>query len=114
VLTGEDLPNSPRQLAKANLSIPLFQRKLFASADAQYTSRTRTVAQTELGGFFLVNVSVFSRKITKKIDFSGGLYNLLNKRYADSGSVEHVEASIPQDGRSFRIKLTYRPHLDSK
>lgn len=113
-LTGVDLPNSPRQLAKANLSVPLIQKKLFAGVDAQYTSRTRTVAQTQLGGFFLVNVTVFSRKITEKIDFSGGLYNLLNKQYADSGSVEHAEASIPQDGRSFRIKLTYRPHVDSK
>ena len=89
VLTGEDLPNSPRQLAKVNLSIPLVQKKLFASVDAQYTSRTRTVAQTELGGFFVVNLTVFSRKITEKIDFSGGLYNLLDKRYADSGGLEH-------------------------
>jgi len=71
-------------------------------------------AQTELGGFFLVNLTVFSRKITEKVDFSGGLYNLLDKRYADSGGLEHVEVSIPQDGRSFRIKLTYRPHVDSK
>jgi outer membrane receptor for ferrienterochelin and colicins len=114
VLTGDDLPNSPRQLAKANFSIPLLQKKLFASVDAQYTSRTRTVAQTELGGFFLVNLIVFSRKITERIDFSGGLYNLLDKRYADSGGLEHREVSIPQDGRSFRLKLTYRPHVDSK
>jgi outer membrane receptor protein involved in Fe transport len=114
VLTGEDLPNSPRQLAKVNFSVPLLQKKLFASFDAQYTSRTRTVAQTELGGFFLVNLTVFSRKITEKFDFSGGLYNLLDKRYADSGGLEHREVSIPQDGRSFRIKLTYRPYVDSK
>ena len=114
VLTGDDLPNSPRQLAKVNLSVPLVQKKLFASVDAQYTSRTRTVAQTELGGFFIVNLTVFSRKITEKIDFSGGFYNLLDKRYADSGGLEHREISIPQDGRSFRIKLAYRPHVDSK
>jgi outer membrane receptor for ferrienterochelin and colicins len=113
VLTGDDLPNSPRQLAKVNLSVPLFQKKLFASVDAQYTSRTRTVAQTQLGGFFLVNLTVFSRKITEKIDFSGGFYNLLDRRYADSGGLEHMEVSIPQDGRNFRIKLTYRPHVGS-
>jgi outer membrane receptor for ferrienterochelin and colicins len=114
VLTGDNLPNSPRQLAKVNLSVPLAQKKIFASVDAQYTSRTRTVAQTELGGFFVVNLTVFSRKITEKFDFSGGIYNLLDKRYANSGGLEHKEVSIPQDGRSFRIKLTYRPHVDSK
>ena len=114
VLTNDDLPNSPRQLAKANFSVPLVGRRLITSVDAQYTSRTRTVAQTELGGFFLLNVTFLSRKITDKIDFSGGFYNLLDKHYADSGGLEHREVSIPQDGRSFRIKLTYRPHVASK
>ena len=114
VLTGVDLPNSPRQLAKVNLSIPVLQKKIFASVDAQYVSRARTVAQTELGGFFLMNLTVFSRKITERIDLSGGFYNLLDKRYADPGGLEDREVSIPQDGRSFRIKLTYRPHVDSK
>jgi iron complex outermembrane receptor protein len=114
VLTGEDLSNSPRQLAKVNLSIPVIPQKLFAGVDAQYTSRARTIAQTELGGFFIVNFTVYSRKITEKIDFSGGLYNLLNRRYADTGGLENREVSIPQDGRSFRVKLTYRPHVDSK
>jgi outer membrane receptor protein involved in Fe transport len=114
VLTGEDLPNSPRQLAKVNLSIPVVPDKLFASLDAQYTSRARTIAQTELGGFFLLNLSVFSHKVAKRFDFSCGLYNLLDKRYADTGGLENREVSIPQDGRSFRVKVTYRPHLNPK
>jgi outer membrane receptor protein involved in Fe transport len=114
VLTGEDLPNSPRQLVKANFSAPLARKKLFASVDAQYTSGTKTIQQTELGGFFVVNATLFTRKIAKRVDFSGGLYNLLNKQYADTGGLEDREVSIPQDGRSFGIKLTYRPYADSK
>jgi len=114
VLGGADLPNSPRQLGKLNFSIPLVQNKLFASVDAQYTSRTRTVAQAEVGGFFLVNLTFFSRKITERIDMQGGIYNLLDRRYADPVGLEDREASIPQDGRSFRIKLTYRPYVAMK
>jgi outer membrane receptor for ferrienterochelin and colicins len=114
VVTREVLTNSPKQLAKVNLSVPVVQKKLFASADAQYVSERRTIAQTELGGFFVMNLTVFSRKIMERFDFSGGLYNLLNKPYAESGGLEHVQTSIPQDGRSFRIKLTYRPHLSAK
>ncbi|MBZ5540029.1 MAG: TonB-dependent receptor [Acidobacteriia bacterium] len=114
VVTGDVLTNSPKQLAKVNLSVPLVKKKLFASVDAQYVSRRRTIAQTELGGFFIINLTFFTRKITEKFDFSGGFYNLLDKRYADSGGLEHVQTSIPQDGRSFRIKLTYRPHLRTK
>ena len=114
VVTGEFLTNSPKQLAKVHLGVPLAPRKVFASVDAQYVSRTRTIAQTELGGFFVVNLTFFARKITEKLDLSGSLYNLFNKQYASSGGLEHVQASILQDGRSFRIKLTYRPHLGSR
>lgn len=113
-LTGGDLPNSPRQLAKASFSIPLARKKLFGGVDAQYTSRTKSIQQTELGGFFVVNLTIFSRKITEKLDFSGGLYNLLNKQYPVTGGLEDREISIPQDGRSFGVKLTYRPYWDSK
>jgi outer membrane receptor for ferrienterochelin and colicins len=113
-LTGEDLPNSPRQLAKVDLSIPVVPSKLFASLDAQYTSRARTTAQTELGGFLVVNFAVFSHKLVRGIDFSCGLYNLFDKRYADTGGLENREVSILQDGRSVRAKVTYRPHLNTK
>jgi iron complex outermembrane receptor protein len=114
MLTGEDLANSPGQLVKANVTIPFLKKKLFVSLDGQYMGRTITVRRTELGGFFLLNLTVFSRKITKKIDISGSLYNLFNKQYANTGGLENREVAIPQDGRSFRIKLTYRPHVDSQ
>jgi outer membrane receptor protein involved in Fe transport len=97
-----------------NLSVPLVQNKLFASVDAQYVSKVRTIAQTELGGFFVMNLTFSTRKIMDKFDLSGGFYNLFDKRYADSGGLEHVQTSIPQDGRNFQIKLTYRPHVGSK
>jgi iron complex outermembrane receptor protein len=111
IVTGVDLANSPGQLAKANLSIPFLKKKLIVSVDGQYTGRTITVRRTELGGFFLVNLTMLSRKVTEKIELSGSIYNLFNKQYANSGGLENREISIPQDGRSFRIKLTYRPHV---
>jgi hypothetical protein len=38
----------------------------------------------------------------------------LDRRYANTGGLENREVSIPQDGRSFRIKLTYRPYVVQK
>jgi outer membrane receptor protein involved in Fe transport len=35
------------------------------------------------------------------------IYNLSNTRYAYSGSVEHPEDAIYQDGRTFGLKMTY-------
>ena len=114
VMTGDVLTNSPKHLAKVNFSVPLVRNKVFASVDAQYMSNVRTIQQTQLGGFLVTNLIFSTRKIADNFDLSGGVYNLFDKRYADSGGLEHVEASIPQDGRSFQIKLTYRPYAGSK
>jgi outer membrane receptor for ferrienterochelin and colicins len=107
--TGEVLAHSPRHLAKLNLSVPLVPRTIFASVDAQYMSARRTRANTEVGGVFVMNLTVFARRIAQTVDVSGGVYNLLGTRYGDPGVLEHVQASIPQDGRSLRLSLTYRP-----
>ena len=112
--TGDVLTNSPKQLAKANLSVPVARRRLFASLEAQYTSERRTIAGTDLGGFLLMNATLLTKKLHKDLDLSANLYNLFNKQYAESGGLEHLQTSIPQDGRSFRIKLTYRPHFSAK
>ncbi len=112
--TGDVLTNSPKQIAKANLSIPLARQKFFANLEAQYIGERRTIAGTDLGGFLLVNATLFARKLNKDFDFSASLYNLFNKPYAESGGIEHVQASIPQDGRSFRVKLVYRPRVGDR
>lgn len=114
LVTTNVLNNSPRHLAKMNLNVPLVRKKLFAGVDAQYVSKRTTVAQTVLGGYFVMNATFFTRQLNDRFDISGGLYNALNKRYSESGSINNVETSIPQDGLNFRIKVTYRSPLDSR
>ena len=106
--TRDVLTNSPRQLSKINLSIPLLRQGLLAGIEGQYTSSRRTVSQTDLGGFFVINLTLFARNLRQGLDLSASVYNLFDKRYADSGGLEHLQTSIPQDGRSFRLKLSYR------
>jgi outer membrane receptor for ferrienterochelin and colicins len=100
--------NSPHQLAKTNLAVPLWREKLFASMEGQYTSRRSTVGGPVLGGFGVLNGTILARHIVGQFEFSANVDNVLNKRYADTGGLEHQEISIPQDGRTFRIALTYR------
>ena len=38
---------------------------------------------------------------------SASLYNLFDRRYADPVGPEVVMPAIQQDGRTFRLKLTY-------
>jgi outer membrane receptor for ferrienterochelin and colicins len=102
--TGEMLTNSPRHLAKLNL---LIQKKLFAGAELQYTSNRKTLAG-ETGGFTTTNLTLFSQNFIKGLDVSFSFYNLLDKKYADPGAGEHRQDTIEQDGRNYRLKLTYK------
>ena len=49
---------------------------------------------------------VYSKRFAA-VDVSVGVYNLFNHRYADPASYEIREDAIPQDGRTYRVKLTY-------
>jgi outer membrane receptor for ferrienterochelin and colicins len=113
----ENLPDSPEQLFKFNLSVPVVKDKLFASLEYQYTSSRRsfytttsgeTVAGADVSGFGVLNFTLFSQHIIKNLELSASVYNLLNQQYSDPASQFHLQDQIPQDGRTFRLKLTYR------
>lgn len=106
--TGKILTNSPKHLAKANLTAPLIKEKLSAGIEEQYMSRRKTLADSNASGFFITNLTLLSQRLIKNMEISGSLYNLLNKKYGAPGAEEHVQDIIKQDGRSFRLKLTYK------
>jgi iron complex outermembrane receptor protein len=107
-LDGESLSNSPRHLAKVNLIAPLLGKKLFASFEGQEISRRLTVLDSAVGGSFVANATLYSRELLGKLRVSASLYNLFDKHYADPVGQEIQGASVVQDGRTFRVKLTYR------
>lgn len=105
--TGDSLSNSPRHLAKMNFSVPLARRTVFASFQGLYSSDRRTLASTDVSGSFISNVTFLSKSLFKGFDVSAGVYNLFDARYSDPAAEEHRQNSIQQDGRSYRLKLTY-------
>jgi outer membrane receptor protein involved in Fe transport len=105
--THQTLTNSPQNLFKLNLTAPLWQKKAFASVDAQYIGRRKTLAQSHVSGFPLFNLTLLARELGRHTTFSAGVYNLFDRKYFDPGSAEHVQDAIQQDGRSFRLKLTW-------
>jgi iron complex outermembrane receptor protein len=100
--------NSPAQLAKARLLLPIVQKRLSAAFDGWYTDRLLSVSGVELGSYFVANATLLARDLRKNFDVSLSVYNLFNKYYADPAGFEHREDSIPQDGRTAQLQLTYR------
>ncbi len=107
-LTGLTPPNSPANLVKLNLGLPLLHQKLFAAADAQYTGARSTLAGDTLAGYALLNGTLTGHVWDHHLDVSASIYNLTNTKYADPGRPEDPEDSIQQDGRTFAVKVTFR------
>jgi outer membrane receptor for ferrienterochelin and colicins len=112
-----DFPDSPEHLFKLNLSAPLYREKLFAGLEYQYTTSRKTVftdssAATVPGvdakGFGVLNFTLFSQNLVKNLEVSASIYNLLDQSYADPSTRYHLQDQLPRDGRSFRLKLSYR------
>ena len=105
--TGNTLSNSPLQLCKLNLSVPFFNEKLSLGVEEQFTGSRTSLAGADSAAFFITNLTLFSKNLLPGLELSANLYNLFGKRYGDPGSIEHRQDFITQDGRVFRIKLSY-------
>jgi outer membrane receptor for ferrienterochelin and colicin len=107
---GDDaaLSNSPKHLAKLNLGFPIAGERLTGGFELQYTSSRLTVQDTVDPGFTIANLTFESRKLAPGLDLSASVYNLFDKSYGDPGSTEHVEPIIIQNGRNYRLLLTWR------
>ncbi|GAB4389015.1 MAG: hypothetical protein Kow0025_11790 [Thermodesulfovibrionales bacterium] len=105
--TGERLINSPRHLAKLNLILPLAANRVFLGIEEQYTARRRTLAGNYTDDFFITNATVFASNLLRGLELSASVYNLFDEKYFDPGGGEHVQDAIEQNGRTFRVKLSY-------
>jgi len=112
-MTGRTPPNSPANLVKLNLTMPLFGQRFSVASDGQYTGEVTTLGGNTLGGFSVLNATLIGHALRKRADISASVYNLLDKRYSFPGRPEDPEDALLQDGTTFRIKLTYRFNSDS-
>ena len=80
-----------------------------AGLEIQSVSTRRTLADQKAPAYWLTNLNFLSRTLVKGLDLSLGIYNLLDEEYGEPGSEEHLQDLIPQNGRSFRVKVIWTP-----
>ncbi|HXW05375.1 MAG TPA: TonB-dependent receptor [Vicinamibacterales bacterium] len=105
--TGLALTNSPGHLVQFNVQTPLLHDRVVAGLEFQYLSRRRTIGGAFVPGVFVPNLTLVTQKLRRGLELSASVYNLGDHVYADPGSEEHRQDMIQQQGRSFRVKLTY-------
>jgi outer membrane receptor for ferrienterochelin and colicins len=102
--TGTTLPNSPRQMGKARVSAPLFGPGSSLAVEVLGIGRRQTISGNYAAAAATANVTLI-KPLGQSLEFVGTIRNLFNVEYAVPASQEHVQDTIPQNGRTFRVGL---------
>ena len=106
--SGRRLDNSPQHVGKLQITVPIFREKLSAGFELLALSGRRTVQGNHLDGHVIGNLTLLSREIVRNLEFSASIYNLFDTHYSDPASPDFTQDANPRDGRTFRVKLTYK------
>jgi iron complex outermembrane receptor protein len=102
--TGATLPNSPRQMGKARVSAPLFGTGSSLAVEVLGIGRRQTLSGNWTGAATTANVTLV-KPLGRSLELFGTVRNLFDVEYAVPASSEHVQDTIPQNGRTFRVGL---------
>jgi len=104
---GRRLTNSPARQAKLGLSAALGSSWMGA-LEALLESGRETVQGSSTSAFSLVDANFVWTSARRPVSLSLKVSNLLDETYFHPAGFEHLQASLQQDGRSFRVRLGYR------
>jgi iron complex outermembrane receptor protein len=107
-ISNARLTSSPRNLAKVDFSLPLRRDTLIVAAQLQHQSDSLTLGGNRTPGFTTTNFTLSKRVSGTGLELAATIYNVFDERYAYSGAQDHLQDAIPQDGRAFLGKLTYK------
>jgi outer membrane receptor protein involved in Fe transport len=112
--SGRLLANSPGQVGKLRLSVPLWRDRLTVSAGLQAMGQRTTYAGATLPWVILPEAVVSTKPLVGGLGFSVGVRNLSNAFYRDPvGLTQTVDSMIGQ-GRTYFLTVTWRSGRDSK
>ena len=101
------LANSPGQIGKLRLSVPLFTQRLSLASGTQYLGARQTLDGATLAPLFLTDLTVSAAHVTSNFDFQAGVRNLARVRYSDPIALYQQVDTLPVPGRSLFIALTW-------
>ncbi len=100
--------NSPSHVGRIGVSVAVLREKARLGTEFRWLSSRRTVSGGEVPAYGLVNLTLLARPGIGGLVFSGSVYNLLNRDYADPGGQELAQEMVVQDGRVVRLGVRYQ------
>jgi outer membrane receptor for ferrienterochelin and colicins len=102
--TGDILTNSPRQMIKGRVSAPLFGTSSSVALEVLGVGSRQTIAGNQLAPTGTANLTI-TKSLGRSFELVGTVRNLFDIEYAVPASDSHLQDSIQQNGRTFRVGL---------
>jgi len=103
-VSGLALANSPRQMIKGRVSAPLFGNGSSVAIEVLGIGSRTSVRGTRVAAAATADVTMI-KPLGSSVEFIGTVRNLFDVDYAVPGGSQHLQDSIPQNGRTFRVGL---------
>lgn len=100
-----NLVNSPQQLNKLQVSVPLLGEHLRASLAARYVGRRLIAPETSAAGYTIADLTLTSEEVLPGVSVSAAVRNIFDRQYKDA-SLFDVESERGE--RSLWLSLGYR------
>jgi outer membrane receptor for ferrienterochelin and colicins len=112
--SGTVLSNSPGQVGKLHLSMPLWRDRLTLSAGLQALGQRNTYAGATVPWVILPEAVVSTKPLASGLQFSAGVKNLSNSFYRDPAGLTPTVDSMIGPGRTYYLNVAWHsPERDS-
>jgi outer membrane receptor for ferrienterochelin and colicins len=98
---------APMRMGKLNLSLPLRAERTRLGFEVQYNGSRMTIRRNHTEPYTLVNLTLVDTGLVPGLQLKGSAFNLLDTRVGHPGTWGEYQDIIWQDGRSYRLYLTY-------
>jgi len=105
-----NLENSPSHTFKLHGTIPA-THLAFVGLESLYTSYQTTFQSTDVPASLLTNITFSTKPLWGGWEFSASCYDVFNQRWFAPAGPELQQSEIRQDGRTFRVGISYRLRL---
>jgi iron complex outermembrane receptor protein len=106
--TGEKLSNSPEEMVNLGVSVPLVRGEVYLSVESQYVGEVLSADLSEkIDPYILSNATISHNALASDLEMSLSVYNLFDVDYSHSGTFDHIQTEIPQDGRTLGLNVKY-------
>lgn len=104
--TDERLSNSPGRLGYLSASVPVLMGRGGVALDLRYVGDRATLDGGKVESYWVTDVAGSVWVVPQRLRLVGRVTNLLNATYSDPGSEEHLQPSIEQDRRGWRLSMS--------